>query len=117
MARRAATLLVALVAGCSTTEPEDIGLRTEAFVEIIVELRIADHQTADPATFERRKAEILERHGATPQDLAAFVQRHGDDVAHLSAVWDTIEQRLSRTEADSTTDTLSAGPTPDADPG
>lgn len=117
MARRAAAVLVALLVACSTTEPEGVGLSTEAFIEIIVELRIADHQIGDRVAFERRKAEILDEHGATPQDLAAFVQRHGDDVAHLSAVWDTIEQRLTRTEPDSTTDTLSAEPTADADPG
>jgi hypothetical protein len=95
-------LVAVLVVACGDREltgREE--LRPGQFVEIVVELRDADWETSqveDPDSaaveFERRKAEILERHGATEESLRRFVELYHRRPGMMSAVWDSISHRI-----------------------
>lgn len=105
-------LLVSLVAllavpamACGFTDPvAEAGpeaLTRSQFIEIYVELRLAEQATPTREAFQARKQQIFERHGAPPHALIEFVEVHGDDVAYMAAVWDTIQHRLEAVETDS----------------
>lgn len=75
----------------------------DEFIEVIVALREAEMALArtDSAgeAFERRRTEILDRHGVTQEDLREFVRQTAPDLARTTALWDSISHRL-RTEAE-----------------
>lgn len=103
--RWALLALVPLVLSGCQRDPtgRDGGLRTDEFVNVIVELRTAERELerdeALPSDsmeveFERRRTEILERYGATEDDLLDYVQRHHTRPGLMADVWDTITNRL-----------------------
>lgn len=103
--RRRLPLLLALVlTACGFTEPvAEAGpgvLTRRQFIAIYVELRRAEQAVPVPDAFEARKQEIFERHGTEPRALVEFVEAHGDDVAYMAAVWDSIQHRLETLEGD-----------------
>lgn len=67
----------------------------DTFVAVWVDLRLAalasSGEPPDPATRER----IVERHGTTEEELLAFVDAHGRDIAYMERVWQDVEARMS----------------------
>jgi nucleotide-binding universal stress UspA family protein len=105
--RRAARLLgllALLAAGCGKTTPateaeRPAALLPEQFVEVYVDLRRAAHQAETPEQFDALKREVLRRHGLTAQALLDFANAHGADLDKMSALWDTIRDRLSAADS------------------
>lgn len=90
-----ALVLAGVWAGCRS-EPEQVTITREQFVDVIVQLRQADAATDDPAEFEASKATILGDAGITDSMLIAYSRVHGSDIAFMAEVWDTIARRLVR---------------------
>jgi hypothetical protein len=94
--------VLAGLAGCrdaAGTDDASSRLSPDDFMTVLVEIREAEREVeADgdsaQSRFEARKAEILERHGTTEEELRGFVRRRGEDVEYLSELWDTLNQRL-----------------------
>ncbi len=84
--------------GCAGESADAPALSSEQFIDVIVSLREAEREVADEdsaaALFEERKRVILERHGATEDQLRAFIVRHRGELPVLQAAWDTITERL-----------------------
>jgi hypothetical protein len=97
-------------AGARTAEQ---GLSPDRFVEVVAELREAERETAEGDSaefrFEERRTEILDRYGATEEDLRRFVRIHAGDTELLELVWDSINERLKH-QVDSTDDPLQDRP-------
>ena len=78
----------------------ETGLTSEEFVEVMVALREAERavmqEDSAQELFVRRKAEILERHGTTEEEIRAFVTAAARDLPRLEAIWDEISSRLRR---------------------
>lgn len=68
------------------------------FIEIMVELRQAEWEaeSSDSAAdvFDRRKAEILDRHQTTEEEIREFVRITSGDLPRLNAIWDSISRQL-----------------------
>lgn len=100
--RLAAVLLAVAVQGCGRGEATGAGtgLTSEEFVEVIVELREAERavmqEDSAQEIFARRKAEILERHATSEEEIRAFVATASQDLPKLEAVWEEISSRLRR---------------------
>jgi|SRR5690606_4379060 len=96
---RAATALVLalLLAGCRS-RGEETTITRDQFIDVIVQLRMADMDTDDPAVFAARRDSILREAGVTDSMLLAYARVHGGDVAHMAEVWDTISRRLIRAD-------------------
>lgn len=98
----AAALAVLAALGCGRGEATgaDTGLTSEEFVEVVVELREAElavmEEDSAQEMFVRRKAEILERHGTSEEEIRAFVATASRDLPGLEAVWEEISGRLRR---------------------
>lgn len=82
--------------GCGSprpvVEPEGL-LETDEFIEVYLELRRAATSADSTADLAAIRAEILERHGVTAQDLLDFVEWWSNDLHGVSVIWDTIYQR------------------------
>lgn len=95
-------LLAVAVQGCGRGEATgaETGLTADEFVEVIVELREAERavmqEDSAQELFVRRKAEILERHGTSEEEIRAFVATASQDLPKLEAVWEEISSRLRR---------------------
>ena len=87
----------ALLAGCRNP-PAEPTITRDQFVDVIVQLRQADSETDDAGVFDARKAEILGDAGVTDSMLLAYARVHGDDIALMAEVWDTIARRLVRAD-------------------
>jgi hypothetical protein len=86
-----------LLAGCPSADPAGgQPIQREQFVRVVVELRQAEQQSRTAADFEARKAEVLERHGVSEEELLQFVGRHGGDVRAMLEIWDTVHARLAQ---------------------
>lgn len=105
--RRVARLLgvlALLAAGCGKTAPATGAERAQAlspeqFVEVYVDLRRAAHQAESPEQFDALKREVLHSHGISAQALLDFANAHGADLGKMSALWDTIRDRLSAADS------------------
>lgn len=75
----------------------------ETFVSVWVDLRLAALGTStgrvDPETRER----IVQRHGTTEEELLAFVEAHGRDIAYMEGVWQDVEERMNQLSASADT--------------
>jgi nucleotide-binding universal stress UspA family protein len=92
-------LLAPAAAGCGGQHPAAAPARpieSDQFIEVYLELRRAAAATDSAPAFEDRKDEILGRHGITGQELLDYIERNSADLGKLTAVWDTIYQRLGR---------------------
>ena len=79
-------------------EPQGPDLRAETYIDVMVELRRAHTPQMSPAEFEAKRAEILAEAGVTDSLLVQWARAHGRDVALMSAVWDSINARLTAAE-------------------
>ena len=89
--------LVVLFAGCGgdAAAPERAAaIDRETFISTYVDLRTATIRAEGYELTPRDRAGILERHGISEDDLLAFVEVHGEDVAFMRTVWDEVEARL-----------------------
>jgi hypothetical protein len=103
---RAVCGLLALLAApaCTDGDPtaQPASLSRGEFIEIMVALREAEWEASEEQAprdsvqmeFERRKAEILARYGATEADLHAFLERNYQRPGFMGEVWDSIAKRL-----------------------
>jgi hypothetical protein len=90
----ALALLLGVLHACA--RDDGAGLSTDRFVDVIVELRRAAEETrATPADFTARRDQILRDASVTEEELRAYVERHGRDVAHMATVWETVNRRLA----------------------
>ncbi len=106
----AASLAFALglttVVACADSGAADGPMDPETFIATYVDLRMTALSTEVGELDDALRAEVLERNGASEEDLVAFVEIHGEDVALMQEIWDEIELRLDAT-----------GPTADSIPG
>lgn len=96
MAPIAALLLVVLpfIDGCEeSSRPREV-IDRETFVESYVALRIAALERPESELSEVRRDSILEAHGVTEEDLLAFAETYGGDVATMNEIWAEIQARL-----------------------
>jgi hypothetical protein len=99
MNRLAHILVAVLLAGCAGGG-EGSTLDTDRFVDVIVELRTAAIDLRhDPPAYDQRKESILADAGVTEEQLQAYVEHHGTDLAHMADVWRTVNTRMSEGEA------------------
>jgi hypothetical protein len=114
---------LALIACQRDPTGRDGSLRAREFEDIIVELRTAErelqreHEAHRPPGeledhFAQRRAEILERHGATEDDLLDFIERHHAHPGLMADIWERIAERL-RTRPDEPARGPSPEPFPD----
>ncbi|HUE77198.1 MAG TPA: hypothetical protein VMM83_04585 [Longimicrobiales bacterium] len=94
-----ALLSIGLVA-CERSDTDVTALTPETFADVIVELREAEREALETDSavqvYARRKAEILERHGTSEQELRRFVELSSRDLPLLDELWEDISQRLRR---------------------
>lgn len=92
----AALLLVVLplVGGCEDSSRPRGVIDRETFVESYVALRIAALERPGSELPEARRDSVLEAHGVTEEELLAFAEAYGDDVATMDAIWAEIQARL-----------------------
>jgi hypothetical protein len=97
--RRIVLALVAVTGfntGCGGGEDVPPGtLDREAFVGVMVELRMAALKQPNATLTPADRARILQDHGVTEEELITFAQVRGDDPAFMAEVWREIEQRLN----------------------
>ncbi|MBI4541045.1 MAG: hypothetical protein HY704_16205 [Gemmatimonadetes bacterium] len=83
--------------GCarvSRTEAEAGIIPADRFIAAYVDLRLAALKSPGGEVEAAERKRVLARHGIESDDLLRFVERHGRDAEFMSAVWDTIEQRV-----------------------
>lgn len=94
-----ALLSIGLVA-CDGSDTDVTALTPETFADVIVELREAEWEALETDSavqvYARRKAEILEHHGTSEQELRRFVELSSRDLPLLDELWEDISQRLRR---------------------
>ena len=79
--------------GCGGGD-DDPTIDREVFISAYVELRAeALLNDSGQITGEERE-QVLQEHGVTEDDLMAFAEIHGRDVAFMRGVWDEVEERL-----------------------
>jgi hypothetical protein len=105
-----AAVLLMLV-GCEQLRSDPSGMSRQDFITTMVELRRARKTTKAPAAYEAEKSRVLARHGTSAAALEEFVRVHGEDPTYMSAVWDSIANRLERPALDSAS---APGATPDS---
>ena len=87
--------LAAVLWGCAGggPTPAPTTISKEKFVTTYVKLREAA-VAVDSAGLDSARAAILRQAGVTQQDMLAFADAHGRDVAFMKDVWEEVEQRL-----------------------
>jgi hypothetical protein len=83
-----ATLLT-VIAACGPDEP--VVIERGAFIDVMIELRRAELDTAT-ADFGARRDEILASAGVTDSMLVEFARVRGRDATFMAAVWDSIDR-------------------------
>jgi hypothetical protein len=89
------------ILACGEPETRNRTLQPAEFVDVVVALRQAELEMVgevDPDSlgvmWERRKAEILDHHGTTEDEVRTFLPLHRDRPGVVAEVWDSIAQRL-----------------------
>jgi hypothetical protein len=95
--------LAAVLWGCGGggSTPTSATIDKEKFITTYVQLRQAVVKV-DSAGLDSARAAILRRAGVTQQEMLAFADVHGRDVAFMKGVWDEVERRLREQKPDST---------------
>lgn len=95
-------LLLALGAcgGDAAAPAPETGIARETFIATYVDLRAATIRAHTVEIPDQDRAEILARHGVTEDDLLAFAEAHGEDVAYMRRVWDEVEARMDAARVD-----------------
>lgn len=87
-------VLLPLAAACDdASQPAEL-IDRETFVETYVGLRIAALAQPEGELPEARRDSVLEAHGVTGEELLAFAEAHGDDVATMNEIWAEVQARL-----------------------
>lgn len=99
--RRAVTgaVLVAGLLACGGAAPNEPMTR-DTFVQVMVDLRRAAAAAASQEEFAARRAEILRQAGVSDSALLEYTRVHAGELDHMSALWDSIDARLSRPDID-----------------
>lgn len=66
----------------------------ETFIRVYLELRAAALDAEDATLVQADRDRILEKYGITAEDMVAFADAHGSDVAFMRDLWNEIETRL-----------------------
>lgn len=74
----------------------------ETFIETVVALRSVAVRSTEGEVDPISRARILEERGLTEDDLLDFVEVHGRDVPFMAAVWEEIDNEMSRRARDAT---------------
>lgn len=85
-------VLTALSVACASEEADTVD--RDEYVDLYVELLRVSAEADDSTEAVHRRAEVLERHGRTLEELTAFAERHAADPDYMAEVWLTIERRL-----------------------
>jgi hypothetical protein len=92
------TAILVLAQGCGPEAPAV--MERGKFIDVIVELRRAEHEGVQVAQFEVRRDEILEEAGVTDSMLVEFARVHGRDAEFMAAVWDSIDRVVNNVVPD-----------------
>lgn len=101
MASVAVLVLTGCAAGC---DGEPAGLDSDVYVEAMARLTFADIMLFEEDRLDSARVAILAELGTDAEELVAFAERHGDDIAYMQRVWTRIRDRvdsLERTQVDS----------------
>lgn len=87
--------LAVVLWGCSggAPTPATTTISKDKFITTFVKLREAA-VTVDSAGLDSARTAVLRQAGVTQQDMLAFAEVHGRDVAFMKDVWNEVEQRL-----------------------
>jgi hypothetical protein len=94
-----AGLLLAACRGGDLTAPID----RDAFIDVMIELRLAAREFQDPSAFDSRKEEILAQAGISDSTLMQFVRAHQNDPEYMSEIWEVIDQEVNPPSLESDT--------------
>jgi hypothetical protein len=99
--RRALSAAIVVVGplACGEAAPNEPVTR-DTFVQVIVDLRRAAAGASSQQEFEARRAEILRQAGVSDSALVEYARVHAGELDYMSAVWDSIDARLSRPDID-----------------
>jgi hypothetical protein len=86
-----AVLAVPACSGGDPTAPID----RDAFIEVMIELRLAAREFRDPSAFDSRKDQILADAGVSDSTLMRFVRAHQDDPEYMSEIWERIDEQVN----------------------
>ncbi len=84
--RRFHLFVVLLLVGCGDDAPAGT-IDRAAFVGTWVELRAAAARTDGSVLSSAERERILAERGTTADELAAFVDAHGEDLAYMDDLW------------------------------
>lgn len=93
IARLSGIALTAVLVACGSDSAEGV-LDREVFITTYVELRADALLSDDGQLSDDDRARVLQEHGVSEDDLLAFAQQHGRDLAFMREVWDEVEERL-----------------------
>lgn len=89
-----AVLLLPLLASCGGNTREAIP--RETFIEAYIALRSVAVRSPTGEVDPISRARILEERGLTEEDMLHFVEVHGRDVPFMGALWEEIDNEISR---------------------
>lgn len=104
--------LTALATASACGPPRD-GLDEETYVEVMAHLTVAGIRHVDEDRADSARAHVLDRFGVPPEELVAFAERHGDDVAYMTEIWQAIQARVDSLDRGPGADETEGGLRPD----
>ncbi len=88
------TLAVVLTACGGDTSGPSPGIDAETFIATYVDLRSTALSAGESLISDAKRAQAINRHGVSEDDLTQFIEAHGEDVELMRDIWDEIERRL-----------------------
>lgn len=85
-------------AGSAACEREPAGLDEDVYVEAVARLTFADILLFEEDRLDSARVAILAELGTTGEELVAFAERHGDDIAYMHEIWTRIRERVDSLE-------------------
>lgn len=82
-------------AGC---DRDAAGLDEDVYVEAMTRLTYADILLFEEDRLDSARVAILEELGTSAEELVAFAERHGDDIAYMHGIWTRIRERVDSLE-------------------
>ena len=119
-------LLLVGSAACATegtVDPDPDLVDRNTFVLVYTDLRVAALSNPRRDITEQDRDAVLQQHGVTSDDLLAFAEYYGPDIAFMRDVWNDIETRLDSIRQASTgpspgdPNASLGSPSPDSDTG
>ncbi len=100
--RGAGPLLALVLCACSAGGPAEAGepIDRETFIATFVDLRATALRSDERVLSDDARAEVLERHGVTAEDLLRFADAYGRDVELMRDVWNEVEVQLDAMQED-----------------